>query len=473
MVVCEHLQSNIKTQNRMADLLYPTIDLFLYDFIDGLGDKPEEIEVSKQLFSEKLPKDMRVKLQYPDDYEDNEFVYLFPNSPDHVESFGDDGYYYPVCLGDSYGLLIDCSLNNKTDIQSAEIFRDIKLEIEQRSQNIQATIGQTWMMSGWLPSSSNKSPEEVAQACYQALFPDANWSQDFDGKGQFLGSNIFELSRFHSRNRQHVIIILYPNEETMMNLSGEFYDNWIKLFYYRHKILWSYDQSRVFKSSIKRQFTTVRSAGDEIKETLPKRQGFDGLRNLLVTTQNNLNNYTNDLNKISFQRGTIEINLDNFKKRIERIVEQTSKITQNETDLKSLSKFSDLVTEKYLLQIQKDSEHLELGLKLLKDNINAVNSQVEIEKAESDRNFQDLVAIVGGGVAAVSFFKDSKLIKDVEWGKTTLKHFNVEIPDPLDVKISEHFKLDLWIKFIDFLPIIIIALIGASLTFWARKKWLR
>ncbi|MEJ1936239.1 hypothetical protein WDZ92_39105, partial [Nostoc sp. NIES-2111] len=68
-----------------------------------------------------------------------------------------------------------------------------------------------------------------------------------------------------------------------------------------------------------------------------------------------------------------------------------------------LTEFSKLVKDKYRLQITKDSENLERGLKLLSDTINAVRSRVEVEKAERDRNFQDFVSLLAVGWTFGSF----------------------------------------------------------------------
>ncbi|MGD1711826.1 hypothetical protein [Dapis sp. BLCC M172] len=58
------------------------------------------------------------------------------------------------------------------------------------------------------------------------------------------------------------------------------------------------------------------------------------------------------------------------------------------------------------MQITRDLQNFDQGLLLLEGNINAVRSQVEIEKAKSDHNFQELIAVGGTGVAFVSFIGD-------------------------------------------------------------------
>ncbi|NEN88653.1 MAG: hypothetical protein F6K48_06855 [Okeania sp. SIO3H1] len=50
--------------------------------------------------------------------------------------------------------------------------------------------------------------------------------------------------------------------------------------------------------------------------------------------------------------------------------------------------------------MQKDYANLSPNLKLLEDLINSIRGITEIEQAESDRHFQELVAILGVGLGA-------------------------------------------------------------------------
>lgn len=123
-----------------------------------------------------------------------------------------------------------------------------------------------------------------------------------------------------------------------------------------------------------------------------------------MDVQNTLNEYTRELTILDFQGGTIDINLSNYEKRLGRIKQKSNKIQSNkETEVKFLTEFSKLVKDKYRLQITKDSENLERGLKLLSDTINAVRSRVEVEKAERDRNFQTFVSLLAAGWTFGSF----------------------------------------------------------------------
>ncbi|GAB1544587.1 hypothetical protein NUACC21_72630 [Scytonema sp. NUACC21] len=101
---------------------------------------------------------------------------------------------------------------------------------------------------------------------------------------------------------------------------------------------------------------------------------------------------------LNFQSHTIEINLSNYKKRLERIIKQA----EEKSELNFLQGFSNLVTDKYLLQITKDYEHMEMSSKWLDISINTLRSRIEVEQAERDRTFQNTVGIVGVGLATAS-----------------------------------------------------------------------
>ncbi len=48
-------------------------------------------------------------------------------------------------------------------------------------------------------------------------------------------------------------------------------------------------------------------------------------------------------------------------------------------------------------------------MRLLEDNINAIRSQIEIENARSDRNFQELAAVVGTGVVVAGLIGENAI----------------------------------------------------------------
>ena len=174
---------------------------------------------------------------------------------------------------------------------------------------------------GFLPQSDDKSPVDIAKDCYEALMPDSNWKQDLEGQGSFLGASIFELSRYRLvikespetptniqsiQENQHVIIILFPDKASADKLA-EFYDDWMRLFHYRNKILWAYGQSRLLKQSIKNYFTAIEEETQSMNLNESKEREFEEFRQALSRVQQRLNNYTIDLKRIELQNRTIDI----------------------------------------------------------------------------------------------------------------------------------------------------------------------
>ncbi|MDV2993257.1 MAG: hypothetical protein N4J56_002911 [Chroococcidiopsis sp. SAG 2025] len=164
-----------------------------------------------------------------------------------------------------------------------------------------------------------------------------------------------------------------------------------------------------------------------------------------------LQQYTIDLLKFSFQKQVIEINLSDYQTRLTFIKEKASQDSQ----LGFLEEFSNLATKKYLLQITKDIENMQLGLKLLEDTINTIRSRIEVEKAERDRNFQELVAILGVGVVTVSLVSDPA--KDFCSSEKEYKDFFPKIPYYCEYPFS--FSVALGIIF-------------SLMAWWLRKRLL-
>lgn len=95
----------------MTDLIYPNLFLFLYDLREGLGESADELDKNRKLFAGKLPESLRDALFQLDIAVETEYRELLPKQiekfPDRDKPF--EGYYYPVRLNDTYGLLLACS----------------------------------------------------------------------------------------------------------------------------------------------------------------------------------------------------------------------------------------------------------------------------------------------------------------------------------------------------------------------------
>ena len=398
----------------MRELVYPTLDLFLYDLKEALNNTDEAIRKNQEIFTNKLPP----TVQIVDSDSEAEYLELLSQKTADFKTDKVEGYYFPVRLNDTYGLQINCSVNNQTKPQSVECLGFLKSEIESRLNKQPITLGQAWMLSGWLPEQSTQNPKDIAQDCYKAFSKDGNWQRDFQGEGTFWGSKIFQLwqpqyslsTLADSTNLLHlehtpILIAIYPNRESAQN-AADFYPDWMGLFSYYSKINWAYAQSRLIKKNIFSYYKKIESDRQEI--TLEKSQSIGHQlresKRSLDTIQQDIKQYSNDLLGLAFQKQVIEINLTNYQTRLELIKQRIDA----DSELDFLHKFNDFVNKKYIVQIDKDSENMKLGFQLQEDNINAVRSRIELAKAERDRSFQEFVAVVGAGIAGVKFSPPDK-----------------------------------------------------------------
>src|ERR671933_533505 len=113
----------------MNDIIYPTLDLFLYDLRNALGESQDELQANRDSFKKKLPEEVYNVLFQKDTVFEDDYIELLPKIKSFKTSskpYSLEGYYYPVRLNDMYGLLLDCSEKKKTKANPAESFKELK-----------------------------------------------------------------------------------------------------------------------------------------------------------------------------------------------------------------------------------------------------------------------------------------------------------------------------------------------------------
>ncbi|AUB44290.1 Membrane-bound metallopeptidase (plasmid) [Nostoc flagelliforme CCNUN1] len=333
------------------------------------------------------------------------------------------GWYYPVRLGDSYGLLLDCSVEHSLgNVQQAKnenipvsCFTDLKRELEKQLSNTPSTIGQVWMLSGQLSNFTPDNAKVIVRECSQVNELNLNWDLDFRDQTQFLGGMLFEFWRYRLhippdlrkvsnihdiQENNYTLIFIYPDENTAKK-AAEFNFDWLRLFHYRSKIIWAYGQSQYLKKQLRNDWKDIKRYQEEFKKAKSGKLDLKKLRQTLVNVQDTLWNYSVNLNYLGTQKRTIEINLLNYERRLENIKQKLIAL-QTPNNLDNFQQFIEDVKRKYLLQIANDYESLNIGLTLLTDLINSIRGVTEIESSERDRTFQGIVAIFGVGLAAGS-----------------------------------------------------------------------
>ncbi|MCF3578544.1 hypothetical protein [Planktothrix agardhii] len=456
----------------MKPLIYPNLFYFVYDLREGLGEDSREVEENQKIFTSKFQESISV-LNSDTIFETEYYELLAPKQPP-IKQFSEtdyEGYYYPVRLNDTYGLLVACSPKETTQcFEIQNIISKLKSKIDEKLPSSngllhEGTLGQTWMLLAHVPESLTPHYQEIAKDCYEQLAPkikgvkEVNWDRDLQGQGCFMGGVLFELGQYKnqlkespehpSRRRSvnqriipsiqdisqsyHIVIALYPNAQSAKK-AAELNFSWMRIFCYRHKILWAYSQSRYLKQKLKKNYEDTQKYINSFRKENENASNLNKLRKSLFRAGNLLSNYAIDLKYFADQIRTIEINLLNYQRRIELVNELAKKEynlplnslafsphieflisqinipeleailerwtgRQLPVNLKFLENFSTTVQEKYLVQALKDYDSLSPGLNLLEDLINSIRGVTELDQAQRDRNFQTAVGIVGIGLA--------------------------------------------------------------------------
>ncbi|OQW93596.1 MAG: hypothetical protein BWK79_10315 [Beggiatoa sp. IS2] len=374
----------------MSHVTYPpTLDLFLYDFREGLGQNNPEIEEQRRKFKLKLssvPDDIKNQVDEYDARPD-EHIELFGREPECISPFECEnkegkyeGYLYPTRLSDSYGLVIDCSYicGEKPTEHLPNYINNLKQIIESKLGEEKAELGQTWV---FYTAVMNATPDEyntIAQNCYQALIPTADWQKDMTGKSQFSGGKLFELRQENDKTT-HVLIILFDDKDVAKNLmSKHFNPHQLYWFWYRHKITWAFAQSRQLESLLKKLSVKIDdlffNLSQEKEDTIKKATKVFRL-------------YFKGLSDFTSQIHTIEMNLPNYQKRI-------SKLHREIAGLQISDEFERQTKETYLPHLQKARAIFELQL----ETIRTIISTAQVEETRSNtseikRNVSEIVSM--------------------------------------------------------------------------------
>ncbi|MDJ0676757.1 MAG: hypothetical protein QNJ36_15490 [Calothrix sp. MO_167.B42] len=421
-------------------IIYPSIDLFIYDLKDGLGEDSNKIADNCRNFCRKIYSDLDTQ---QDEFQERytQILKHQDNSAEAIELLETrtreltsplDGYYYPLQLSDTYGLLVNYSgkldaqnqINDQEKSLGSQPFLNLKQEINQLLSQQTGTIGQTWLIWGQLTSYKTYIKiEEIAQQCYTQIVSNYDWTRDFIGQGKLLGGNIFELwycpqnldtnsREFWDKFRQeshHILIWLFPHDispDDMRNQVKSTYQDFLRLWQYRHKIVWSYYQSRYQKSILKQEYVEIQPAIKQAKE-LPillqnNQLKLNQLQSILSDNLINLSDYTIALNYLENHCQTIKLNRDNYQSRLTQIERKYPPSQGNNLEFLKTFSESEIYAQKYQRQIAADSTTFLPGLTLLQNLNSTIQGIITLEQTKSDRQLNHTIAIAGVGLATSS-----------------------------------------------------------------------
>jgi len=426
----------------MNELVFPTLDLFVYQLRNGWADSDDQLTKNHENFWKNLPDEVKVDWGKEAKAENTEYIKLlellesdvkkkFEITENHfgfqnLDEYKLEGYYYPVRIGDTYGLLFDCSVDFSYQSQvPVTCFKTLKKQAEGKN----GSIGKTWIISGSLPDSihpeDRQTLENLAYEACQALIPDlmpGEWQKP-EQTGTFLGATVFELWKppqkwqdvENQEKSYHILIILYPNKKSMQT-AASFYGDWLRLFCYRNKIIWGYWYAQREKKSLHEKSKFIIDQVKKVKNlSIPNQsqelspQQLQDLQKSLQESIDIFSHYVDAISNIEILNIALETNLRNYKNRLGKIVKKANLSKLGDTDLKLLETFIDIANDKYKTQVAQDYASLNAKLRVLENLTNTIRGIVEIKEAElnesietRDRTFQTLVGIVGVGLGTGS-----------------------------------------------------------------------
>ncbi|MGB3640837.1 MAG: hypothetical protein WBA39_25165, partial [Rivularia sp. (in: cyanobacteria)] len=241
---------------------------------------------------------------------------------------------------------------------------------------------------------------------------------------ELFGGKIFELwyhpeilnltgkdfwDKFRTESH-HVLIWLFPENISASDMRKQvqtIYQDFMRLFHYRHKIVWAYYQSRFLKTNLKQEFIEIQDSINTARnlqaELNTGKLDLNQLQQTLANTLVSLSDYTIELNYLDDQIRTIKTNLENYQYRLGKITRESQP-----SNLSCLEKFSqsEIYAKKYLRQAETDYANLIPGLTVVQNLSNTLQGIIQLEQTKSDRlklaterQLDNTIALVGVGLA--------------------------------------------------------------------------
>lgn len=382
-------------------LIYPTIDLFVYQLAEGLGQSDSDIAENRRKFWRKFYAN-KLNDQELEKRENiiSDYIPLLKTNAEKLFPEPQDGFYNPIKIGDTYALQINVSSDKSENLDPLDpreinFFQGIKKTIQQKyptNEISKINFGQSWFVWAKLTSDQQR-PETVAKNIYEQLqlFDDLSWENTLKTDLKFseqndFGATFFECWQLPSDRRSptqnhHLLIALFPanaNHEFFKTINKS-YPQLIRLFLSRHKIIWAYQKSRDYKANLKEAAKEVqkrvKDLPNKIDESVnPQKEADLGLlQQELPHTLNLMSSYAETLSYLEEQKNTIEANFKNYQRLV------------TDLNLPCLQAFTPIVSEKYLPQINSDLTSLSSGLRLLENSVRTIEGIINIEQAKGDR----------------------------------------------------------------------------------------
>jgi hypothetical protein len=424
---------------QIETILKPNIYVFAFHLIGGTRGKDNPLwnwadEFLESFTSQKL----QSQLQFPES-SSNFRVDLLPDFSLNFETeinyqnreLEVSGFAIPLQIGDSYALFLNVGL---PDSCIEEISPQLLSKFN--AQNLlgivtgEEFLGETILITAKLPSQlQSASPEELqslADKCCNALLP-AQYRPTFHRHDKLFGSPIFEYGLTKQIANYRHLLVWFPHSEASEDKLGEYQQEILDLFYYRNKIIKSFQNSRQIHGKLLDFYREVENNVGELQQQIDQLntdltpENLQEFKTELKKLLRIALAYTQGLTKLEDYDNTIAINLNNYNEKLEQI---RGKVGVDKEELSILNYFRRKTAPYMRSQIAGDLGYFKHGTNLIESAIASIRGIVEIEQAKSDRAWQEqenksdralqtrvTVIGVGLGVSGVAATASPYLIK--------------------------------------------------------------
>ncbi len=281
----------------------------------------------------------------------------------------------PYRLHDTYA--IDITLSPENPLQPSQ------LKALNLSSHLQPALGQSLLLYAEPKVPLGDYPP-LANTCINKLFSQNN-SLGLKAKSKILNCPIFAYDNEETDPTKQCHIILWFNPHLsppeQIDQANEYL---LYLLWSRHKILYAYHQSRYCNDQAKQLYSDIEQEINKFRKIaqLEQQERLEEFKELLIQLPEQSVNYKHYLRDLEDHKNTIQANLKNSYKFIEKLEKLP------DCDLRFLQQFLDFAVDKLQTQIETDLSFLRSGEQLFQEVINNIRGIVAIDQIESDRSFQ-------------------------------------------------------------------------------------
>ncbi len=342
------------------------------------------------------------------------------------------GEVYPLQIHDTYAIDITFFCRPEEVVNLSELNDFLNPNYCLSPANIQSDLGQTLILFAEPLLSKSDHYQDFANACVKALFPSSDAQRLLENPilaGKLFGSPIFEYDTGEYNPSRSINLLIWFNcspRTQMLEEQGNYYQLLINLLCCRHKILYSYTQSRWCYQQAKDLYKQLLPKVENLKKS-PQNQTekLEYLKQELIKIPQSSFEYGDYIQQMKLHLNTIETNLKNYQDYLNTL----NNILIPEDNLPFFNEFETRTKNKFIEQINVDLGYLIPGQNLFSELINTIHGLVEIEQAEIDRSLEKRISILGvglgiGGIASSTFsgYIERPLINSNQPPVTILTH---------------------------------------------------